>query len=334
MNRDECNGFRYDFSHKGHYESYFQRANHPNRPLAFWIRYTVFSPRNRPKDAVGELWAIYFNGESHKITAVKENIPITRCRFAPYGLNIQVGQATLDNQVLQGQSSALGNTIAWQLQYESPSPPLCLLKPQYYTAPFPKAKALVGSPFAVYHGNLTVNDETIAIDGWVGSQNHNWGSQHTDRYAWGQVCGFDNSADTHLEIATAKVKIGPSFFPIRTPWMTMAVLRYQGRDYAFNDMVTALRATAEYDFRVWRFSTQCHGVQLEGRMETTAVDFIGLPYDNPPGGRKTCLNSKIATAEIRLSFPGEPPVTLFSKHRAAFEILTDDNNHGVEVLSV
>lgn len=114
----------------------------------------------------------------------------------------------------------------------------------------------------------------------------------------------------------------------------MAVLRYQGRDYAFNDMVTALRATAEYDFRVWRFSTQCHGVQLEGRMETTAVDFIGLPYDNPPGGRKTCLNSKIATAEIRLSFPGEPPVTLFSKHRAAFEILTDDNNHGVEVLSV
>ncbi len=32
----------------GHYESYFQRANHPSRPLAFWIRYTVFSPAGRP----------------------------------------------------------------------------------------------------------------------------------------------------------------------------------------------------------------------------------------------------------------------------------------------
>ncbi len=28
----------------GHYESFYQRANHPTRPLAFWIRYTVFVP--------------------------------------------------------------------------------------------------------------------------------------------------------------------------------------------------------------------------------------------------------------------------------------------------
>ena len=28
----------------GHYESFFQRANHPTEPRAFWIRYTVFSP--------------------------------------------------------------------------------------------------------------------------------------------------------------------------------------------------------------------------------------------------------------------------------------------------
>ena len=46
----------------GHYESYFLRANHPNRPLAFWIRYTVFSPAGRPEAAEGELWAIVFDG--------------------------------------------------------------------------------------------------------------------------------------------------------------------------------------------------------------------------------------------------------------------------------
>ena len=33
---------------EGHYESYFQRANHPSKPLAFWIRYTLFSPRGNP----------------------------------------------------------------------------------------------------------------------------------------------------------------------------------------------------------------------------------------------------------------------------------------------
>lgn len=42
----------------GHYESFFQRANHPTRPLAFWIRYTIFSPAGQPEAALGELWAI------------------------------------------------------------------------------------------------------------------------------------------------------------------------------------------------------------------------------------------------------------------------------------
>ena len=71
--RQECNAVRYrPGDEEGHYESYFQRANHPGRPLAFWIRYTIFSPRNQPGAAVGELWAIYFDGESGKITSAKD----------------------------------------------------------------------------------------------------------------------------------------------------------------------------------------------------------------------------------------------------------------------
>lgn len=334
MNREQCNGFRYEFSPKGHYESYFQRANHPERPLALWIRYTLFSARGRKNDAVGELWAVYFNGESHKITAVKEVFPFAKCRFAPYGLDVRIGDAKLSDGALEGHASALGNTVSWQLHYSSPSPPLLLLPQRYYSAPFPKAKALVGSPLAIYDGSIQINDESIPVQGWIGSQNHNWGSQHTDQYAWGQVCGFDNSPDTHLEIATARVKLGPRYFPIRTPWMTMATLRFHGHDYAFNDMVTAVTARAEYDFRSWAFATKSNGVRLEGRFEATANDFIGLPYDNPPGGRKTCLNSKIATAQVHLHLPGEPPVVLHSAHRAAFEILTDADNHGIMVLPV
>ncbi|EMO95768.1 hypothetical protein LEP1GSC109_1391 [Leptospira interrogans str. UI 13372] len=48
---------------KGHYESWFVRANHPNTCKAIWIRYTIFSPKNFPEKAMGELWAIYFDGE-------------------------------------------------------------------------------------------------------------------------------------------------------------------------------------------------------------------------------------------------------------------------------
>jgi len=40
------------------YDRETDRVNHPERPLAFWIRYTLFAPVGHPSLAVGELWAI------------------------------------------------------------------------------------------------------------------------------------------------------------------------------------------------------------------------------------------------------------------------------------
>lgn len=330
MDRDWCNGFRYAGGPKGHYESYFQRANHPTRPLAFWIRYTAFSPRGRPDDAVGELWAIWFDGEARTVSAVKQVTPLSRCSFAPRGLSARVGDATLDAAALAGSASSLGRTIGWTLSYESPSPALLLLPEGLYAGPFPKAKALVGSPNAVFHGELRVDDEPHAIEGWVGSQNHNWGSQHTDEYAWGQVAGFDDAPGSFLEVSTARVKLGP----LRSPWMTLIVLRYRGEEFALNGLGTAIRAEGRYGFFGWSFSSRKGDVSIEGRIEAPPDAFVGLPYDNPPGGRKTCINTKIARCTLTLRRKGMSPVELTTKHRAAFEILTDRTDHRVPVLGV
>jgi len=101
----------------GHYESYFQRANHPERPLAFWIRYTVFSPKGRPGDAVGELWAIYFDGERNSVTAVKQVVPIRDCRFAQQGLDVRMGEASLTAGLFEGRAHSGGNALQWDLRY-------------------------------------------------------------------------------------------------------------------------------------------------------------------------------------------------------------------------
>lgn len=192
QDRARWNGcrFRRD-DRRGHYESYFQRANHPNRPLAFWIRYTIFSARSHPEEAVGELWAIYFDGETGRITAVRTVIPIADCEFSATDLNVRIGRATLSSGTLQGGAASGGQAIEWALGYSGSTAPLLLLPPRFYEGGFPKAKALVGTPNARYEGILVVDGEQIEIDGWVGSQNHNWGSKHTDEYAWGQVAGFD-----------------------------------------------------------------------------------------------------------------------------------------------
>jgi len=327
--RDDWNGCRYQRgSTKGHYESWFQRANHPTRSLAFWVRYTIFSPKGNPGAAVGELWAVYFDGEANTIKAVKEVLPLNDCEFASTGLHHRIATSTLDAASLKGEAKGQGHELRWDLRYTSPNPHLLFLPKRLYAVPFPKAKALVGSPLAVYDGTLKVDGEEIAIDGWIGSQNHNWGVKHTDRYAWGQVSGFENAPDAFFEVATARVKLGP----IWTPWMTLMVLRVGGEEYRLNSIPQAIRADGEYGFFHWTFSSKTRRATIKGSISASADAFVGLPYDNPPGGRKTCLNSKIASCKLTLQRPGQAPLSLNSPHRAAFEILTDAKDHGVAVL--
>lgn len=313
---------------RGFYESYFQRANHSSRPLAFWIRYTVFCPKDRPDSASGELWAIYFDGEKERITAVKETAPISECSFSPTQLEARIGSATLTERGLQGLASSDSHCLAWTLEYGGEDRPLLLLPESSYERAFPKAKALVGTPNAKYVGTLTVDGEEVRIDGWKGSQNHNWGSRHTDRYAWGQVAGFDNAPDAFLECSTAQIKLGPLW----SPRMTFAVLREEGNELALNGLLRAVRAFGRFEFFVWEFDTQNPHGHLSGRIHAPASAFVGLSYLNPPGGRKTCLNTKLASAEITVQHRGRPPRTLRTKHRAAFEILTDRGDHGVPIV--
>jgi hypothetical protein len=330
MDRAACNGFRYEGGAKGHYESYFQRANHPERPLAFWIRYTFFAPDGRPRDAVGELWAIYFDGESRDIVAVKEVHPLSQFSALRNRLSVRVDDAVLDERALEGAASCLGHSIAWDLAYTAPEPPMLLLPESLYRGPFPKARALVGAPLARFRGKLVVDGREIAIDDWLGSQNHNWGERHTDEYAWGQVAGFDGAPSTFLELSTARVKVGP----VRLPWMTVIALRHEGRELRWSSIWRAVRARGRYEFFRWAFSSDGDDGRIEGRIDAPPDAFVGLPYDNPPGGRKTCLNSKIARCQLTVTPRKGSPIHLATKHRAAFEILTERNDHGVPVLGV
>lgn len=313
----------------GFYESYFQRANHPDRPLAFWIRYTVFRSRSQPEDACGELWAIYFDGESNRITAVKESFPIHACDFSRARLDVRIGSATLTDGHLSGLAASRSHEIGWTLDYAGDEPPLLALPEAFYERAFPKAKVLVGTPGAMYFGTLTVDGTPIAIDGWKGSQNHNWGSRHTDRYVWGQVAGFDNAPDAFFECYTAQIRLGPAW----SPRLTSMVLRIDGREYALNGLLPAALASGRFDFFTWTFDRRSAQARISGRIHAPASAFVGLVYRNPPGGAKTCLNTKLASAEVTLRRPGLPPLTLTTRHRAALEFLTDRDDHGVAIVA-
>ncbi len=329
MNKEElmisANLVQYNPDNKGHYESFFIRANHPQKPLAFWIRYTIFQPAKNHSNALGELWAIVFDGEGHH-RALKAEYPISQCSFAPDDFNIVIGDAVLMPGIAHGCIAYGDETIQWDVTYSGNSDPLFLYPTQLYTAKLPKAKTLVGLPFARFNGSIQINGETIEIINWVGSQNHNWGSKHTDHYAWGQVCGFDNEPDAFLELATARIKIGPLF----TPFMTPLVLRYKGNEYAFNSL-SKLLCRARFGYFYWDFKAVEKDSIVKGSIVSLKEDFVCLPYYNPPGGIKYCLNTKIASCEITCKV-GNEQWTLKTKNRCAFEILTDDTMHGLQPL--
>src|SRR5512140_1912358 len=95
----------------GHYESFYQRANHPDRPLGFWIRYTIFAPAGDPDAAVGEVWAVGFDGEARSHAVGKVRLPMADCSFAADEFAVRVGDAELGPSRLAGRAGPL----SWEL---------------------------------------------------------------------------------------------------------------------------------------------------------------------------------------------------------------------------
>jgi hypothetical protein len=324
----QVNYTRFQNQTQGYYESFFLRANHPTRPLAFWIRYTLFSPKNVPEKGIGELWATFFNGETDQNVVVKQEYPLTDCLFDTSGFNVQIGTTKLSSHFFQGAIENKRNTFAWEMTFDSDALPLLLLPLNLYVGKFPAAKSLVSLPLAHFNGTLSINGEMISIADWVGSQNHNWGRKHTDLYAWGQVAGFDSHPDSFLEVATAQLRLGPLW----TPPITLLVLRHQKKEYALTELIQGINAQGKFSYFDWEFKSKNKDVEIEGQISAPSQAFIGLNYYNPSGGNKHCLNSKIAMCKLHFKdkVSGKSEL-LETKYRAAFEILTDDPNHGITI---
>lgn len=257
---------------------------------------------------------------------MRQEVPIGEAVLARDRFHVRIGEATLGPGRLAGAASSADRTVRWDLDWTGGQAPLFDLPPALYYKPLPRAKALVGVPLCRYTGFMEVDGARMDIDGWVGSQNHNWGARHTDHYAWGQVAGFDDAPDAFLELATARLRLGPLW----SPFMTPVVFRLHGREYAMNSLARSLRK-GTFDYFTWRFRAEGPALSLEGTISAEASDFVGLTYRNPPGGTRTCLNSKIARCDLVVTYADGRARTLRTAHRAAFEILTEDGGHGVDL---
>lgn len=316
----------------GHVESFFLKANHRESDRAFWLKFTLYIPVGG-EGAVGEVWAILFDGEAGHLAA-KATYPVSDVTLRSGGVGLRVGGCSLAPGETRGELAAADGTMfRWDLRFDGARAPLRPFPFDWmYTASLPKSKSLTPSSDASYDGFVEAGDRRYEVAGWPGMQGHNWGKNHAERYAWAHCNVFEDPegqpVDAVFEGFSAKVKLGP----VVTPFLTIAMLSFRGRLLAFNRPLEWLRATTEVTYTGWTFSVRRGEHRLHGRLWTPAEQMVGLTYYNPTGDYTHCLNSKIASAELVLSRGEETLARLFSPRKAALEVTVREPDHPVKMV--
>ncbi len=313
-----------------YYESRYIRANHPELAQALWLRQTLLLPT--AGDPVADVWVMVFDPDGSGNRALKEPYPIDAAayHYGDDGWNARIGAATIDDRSAQGVVTGRRRSARWDLRITpGAEQPVKLLSERAYRARIPTAKTTVRHPLAQFDGAVELDDVRVAVDGWTGSVNHNWGTRHTPAYAFGQVCGFDDAPETTLEIVTARAALGP----VKLPAATLFVFRHAGEEFAVRTVLRTLHTHGSYEPFAWTFGGRVGDHMIEGEITAEPADMIGLTYTDTDGASKYCYNSAIATCRIQVAGKAFERRELTATRRAMFEILTDDRHDAVPLLA-
>ncbi len=327
MNRD-WNAVRFDpGKDAGHVESYFFKLNDAVGRRALWLKATILArPGRQP---VAEAWAIAFDRE-HRHTAVKRVVPLSEARFSRERFDVAVADVRFRDGRAEGRIETTSHAIEFGLDFDTASPPLVPFPSlRMYEGKLPSSKLVSPHPDSRFYGEYRVDGGApVKVEGWRGMQGHNWGTRHTELYAWAHVNQWEQDEQVVFEGLTGRVKVGP----VLAPPLTIVCIWHRGTRYEFNAPRVMLRSHGEIGTRRWRFEVESPLARASGELFADTKDFVGLFYENPDGQMTYCLNSKIATAKISLEARGRPPLVLTSQS-AALEIGTKDPDHGVQMLA-
>ena len=131
----------------GHYESWFQRANHPSRPLAFWIRYTIFCPARPPGGCRGRAVGDRVRrrgGADHRgeAGAPDRGVPL----LGVAGSTCASGRRSSRALARRGRPPRARTASAGSSRSAAASGRCCCFRARCMRAGFPRAKALVPAP--------------------------------------------------------------------------------------------------------------------------------------------------------------------------------------------
>jgi hypothetical protein len=305
----------------GHVESWFVRANHPQRPQALWLKVTILAPLTGP--AVAESWAIWFDGDAqrtiaHRFTEPLECAALTASTLTTSRLSMRLGaQLGLEGRFeatpgADALSAALSFTAAGATPTGALSPyPAPLLR-----AAFPKNKLVTPFPALRAQGRVELGAQSVSVEGWLAMQGHNWGPAHPFDYAWGH-CEFP-ADQTVVEGFTGRIQVAGR----TSPQLSALVVHRAGRTFRFDRLFDTWRQRATSDGGHWSVALLGADGDATLSMRAQGRPQVCLGYDNPDGHRSFCINTKLAQVELTVRPADGASFTCVSEHGGALEFLS------------
>jgi hypothetical protein len=308
----------------GHYESFYLKACHPSEPLGVWIRYTV---HKRPHaDPAGSIWLTLFDAGADGPLAAKQTLPEVGTGRDHY---IHVGESIFGPGRVAGRLEAGGLGAEWELELESPEPPLAHLPRAWmYRAPVPRTKLLSPHPAARFRGYVKLDGRRVELEGWPGMVGHNWGAEHAERWIWVHGAGFDGGGEqAWLDAALGRIKLGP----LTTPWIANGVLSIEGERHRLGGPERARTTEVREAPDRCEFVLPGKGLTVQGEVGSEKRNFVGWLYADPDGSEHHTVNCSISDMTLAVSRPARPQLTLELRGGAAYELGMRERDHGMRI---
>ena len=288
----------WDGRREGWYEVYYLKLNHRASGTAVWIRYTLLVPLPGRGAPVAELWAVAFDArDPSRNLALKRSRPLDPTAIRRDRFGFAVGDARLEHASACGALEGPAGRLAWELAWD---PPREGFRPfpheAMYRLPLPKTKWLVPNQDVAFRGVLTWNERVLECAGEPGQQSHLWGTQHADRWVWGHANLWADGADATFECLTSRLRFGP----VRTPDLTLLLLRIDGRWRRLDALWRAPLHRVRIDPPNYLFEASGDGLRLRGSASARLADLVGVEYTDPDGSHLWCYNTKVADLSLEV----------------------------------
>jgi len=296
------------------YEVWFVRMGLAEGSGAWWFRYLLMNPGRsgcpgNPSGMPVQVWATWFPRDGKAQSFIRgfplEGLELSARNRSPF--HLRTANNEIGENFCRGELAVDGHRISWDLHCRSSFRVTLSNKGWIGFSRSPHSDA-------VFSGKVTLDGRIFEGNPLgFGVQGHNCGYKHRNFWTWAHAY-FSRPEGQPASTLEALVYDMPFGLVFRK-----AVLWHGGKPFEFRDLRDIRKAPGQFAWN-FRCSTK-HGVTLNVDIDGSGTCLHRLPYlKTDCAGSFEVVNNSLATATLRLQFPGEPVEMLETSAGAVLEM--------------